>query len=419
MGFTVTNHTYQNINFSLAYYSGDRKTGAITVVQRTGGKTAQVNIQVIPELDDSSKPKTIFLGLTPEKKVVLLDPETNELSFNTHFPADAFAAHKYEDSTSQCDWFMNDGDKATGNDTLNCGDTGSSVTVIQNTDTNNAQYLKTVCVGRGHHQANFSYPSDEHPDTPKQAYISNLKDGTVSVIDNDPSSDSYLTLIETIVLFESEKEEGSDPVPNNAFPHGLVFSSVSGKIYNLNNGYGTIAIINPKTHEIEQRIQFKGHSNLFMSPCGRYVIGRGADRKRDANHVIAKLSVLDVTSNEIVDAIDIPDVYISKYFFNPEGSRLYLTTSSSGSDEQKANLKTDALLAYDMTALPKIKLINEVRLGASSGTLDFVQEKNETQLMFASNAEDGSIAVMDIDGNLLEKITVGESMAHSRLWVIK
>jgi len=411
--------THQNINFSLAYYSGDRKTGTITLVERIDGETTHMNIELMPESADRDKPKAIFVGLTSDKNVVLLDPETKELLFKSHFPADAFAAHKYSDSNSNRDWFMNDGDKATGNDTLNCGNNGSSVTVIENTDTNEAKYLKTICVGRGHHQANFSFPSVEHPDTPKQTYISNLKDGTVSVIDNDPDhTETYLSVIETIVLFESEKEESSDTVPNNSFPHGLVFSSVSGKVYNLNNGYGTIAIINPKSHQIEQRIGFKGHSNLFMSPCGHYVIGRGADRKSDANHVVAKLTVLDVTTNEIVDSVDIPDIYISKYFFNPEGSRLYLTTSSSGSDEQKANLKTDALLVYDMSALPKIKLINEVRLGSSSGTLDFSQQNNETQLMFSSNAAEGVIAVMDKDGNLLEKITVGESMAHSRLWTI-
>jgi len=414
-----SNVTHQNINFSLAYYSGDRKTGAITVVERVNGETTQMNIDILPESTDQEAQKAIFIGLTSDKNVVLLDAESKELLFKSHFPADAFAAHKYSDTSSNRNWFMNDGDKATGNDTLNCGNNGSSVTVIENTDSHEAKYLKTICVGRGHHQASFSFPSLEHPNTPKQTYISNLKDGTVSVIDNDSDhADTYLSVIKTIILFESEKEESSDTVPNNSFPHGLVFSPVSGKVYNLNNGYGTIAIINPKNHQIEQRLGFKGHSNLFMSPCGRYVIGRGADRKSDINHVIAKLTVLDVSNNEIVDSVNIPDVYISKYFFNPEGSRLYLTTSSSGSDEQKANLKTDALLVYDMSVLPDIKLINEVRLGSSSGTLDFAQKNNETQLMFSSNAEEGVVVVMNKDGHILEKITVGESKAHSRLWMI-
>jgi len=415
----VTEQTHQNIDFSLAYFSGDRKTGAITVVERSNGKTKQTAIELTPELDDPSKPKAIFIGLTIDKNVILLDPESNNLLSQSHFPTDAFAAHKYSDSSSNRDWFMNDGDKATGNDTLNCGDKGSSVSVIENSGANSAKYLKTVCVGRGHHQANFSFPSREHLGTPKQAYISNLRDGTVSVIGNDAENvETYLSVIETINLCESDKEESRETLPNNAFPHGLVFSSISGKVYNLNNGYGTIAIIDPKTHEIERRISFKGHSNLFLSPCGRYVIGRGADRKSDEKHVLAKLTVLDVITNEVRDTVDIPDVYISKYFFNPEGSRLYLTSSSSGNDEQKSNLKTDTVLVYDMDALPKITLINEVRLGSSSGTLDFVQQNGETQLVFASNAVDGVISVMNKNGDLLEKISVGEPQLHSRLWVL-
>ncbi|HFE38009.1 MAG TPA: hypothetical protein ENK06_06265 [Gammaproteobacteria bacterium] len=413
----MTEQTHENINFSLAYFTSDRKNSSITVVERANGKTQQINIERLAASEqDQDKAKAIFIGLTPDKKVVLLDPESKKLLFQSHFPEDAFAAHKYTDAHSNRDWFMNDGDKATGNDTLNCGDQGASVTVVENADSMEAKFLKTICVGRGHHQANFSFPSAAHPDTPRQAYISNLKDGTVSVIGNDPEKADYLSVIETIVLCEPEKETGSETVPNNAFPHGLVFSPVSGKVYNLNNGYGTVAVIDPKTHKIEGRFDFKGHSNLFLSPCGRYVFGRGADRKTDKDHVIAKLTILDVLTHEVMDSVNIPDVYISKYFFNPEGSRLYLTTSSSGNDVQKANLKTDALLVFDMSTLPKITCINEVRLGSSSGTLDFAQENSETQLVFSSNGAEGLIVVMDKDGHLLEKIQVGESMPHSRLW---
>ena len=416
----MTEKTQQNIDFSLAYYSGDRKTGSVAVVER---KQGQINISQLPALPESglaATHKPVFVGLTENKQVVLLDPESKALSFEEGFVADAFAAHNYSDPKSPRDWLMNDGDKATGNDELNCGSEGSSVTVIENTNSSNARFLKTVCVGRGHHQANFSYPSDAHLNTPSQAYISNLKDGTISVIGNDPAdADNYLNVVATINLCEADKEDGKEQAsPNNAFPHGLVFSPLSGKVYNLNNGYGTVAIINPTSHEIENLIGFKGHSNLFSSPCGRYVLGRGADRKTDSQHVIAKLSVLDVNDNEVKDAMDLQDVYISKYFFNPEGSRLYLTTSSSGSDEQKANLKTDAILIFDMTALPSLKLVNEVRMGSSTGTLDFVSDKGETCLMFGSNSANGEITVMDKDGNVQEKIDVGDKVSHSRLWCL-
>lgn len=407
----------QQTDFTLAYYSGDRKTGGIALIQRSNGKISITAIASTAESDLAKNLKPIMVGMTENRQVILLDPQSKKLTFDTSFPSDAFPAHIYSEPNSSRDWFMNDGDKETGNDSLNCGDQGSSVTVIENNGSSNAKYLSTICVGRGHHQATFSYPSDDAPDVPNQAYVSNLKDGTISVIGNDPAAkDSYLKVVATIDLCEPEKEK--TPGENNAFPHGLVYSKISGKVYNLNNGYGTIAIINPQTHEIEARIELEGFSNLFMSPNGRYIIGRGADRKSDANHVIAKLAVLDVTTNEIVSTKDLPDIYISKYYFNPEGTRLYLTTSSKGSPEQAANLKDDVMLVFDITALPELNLISEVKIGAC-GSLEFLFNDGKTELVFSSDSAGGAIVVIDGEGHqIIESIKAGEPMSHSRAWLV-
>ena len=418
-GYIVNSTTSKASDFSIAYYSSDRKTGRITTVERKAGETS---IKQVPVSAASGKPKEeapVFIGLTETRQVILLDPIKKQLEVLDTFPEDAFPAHIYEDPNSACAWFMNDGDKETGNDKLNCGENGSSVSVVENIYSSDAKFLKTICVGRGHHQANFTFASERHPNVPAYGLISNLKDGTISIIGNDPAKENYLTVVKTIDLCEPDKEDNpASTVPNNSFPHGLVYSSHSGKIYNLNNGYGTVAVIDPISLEIESRFNFKGHSNLFVSPGGRYVFGRGADRKSNPDHVIAKLSVFDTETNEVIDAIDIQDVYISKYFFNPEGSRLYLTTSSSGSDAQKANLKTDAILVFDINALPSIKQVNEARLGSSSGTLDYATENGQTQLVLSSNSTDGKLVIMDIDGNELESLDVDQPNSHSRLWCI-
>ena len=414
--------TERNINFTLGYYAGNRKTGTITVVNRRAGKTDIDTIETESESDLAKDLKPIFIGLTEKQQVILLNPENKQIELRDNFPADAFPAHIYNDPTSQRDWFMNDGDKETGNDRLNCGDSGSSVTVVENTASSKARFLKTVCVGRGHHQAAYTFPSQEAPDVPNRAYISNLKDGTLSVIGNDKNdSETFLKLIDTINLCEPGKEEGltEDSIPNNAFPHGLAYSPLTGKLYNLNNGYGTIAIIDPRTNRIEARIPFKGHSNLFIVPGGRYIIGRGADRKSDPQHVIAKLTVLDLTNNAITDKLDLPDIYISKYYFNEEGSKLYLTTSGSGSPEQQANIKSDALLVLDMASLPKLKLVKELRLGTASGSLAFMKSNGSNALVFSSNSEAGSVAVIDgVKDDLLETIPVTTGMSHSRVWTL-
>lgn len=407
------------IDFTIGFYTSDRKTGKVCVVKRRSGEITINCLGVEPESGLEKALKPIFVGLTEEHRFILLDPETKSIRIQGNFPVDAFPAHIYSDPRASRDWFMNDGDKVTGNDTVNCGDAGSSVTVIENTASASAKHLATICVGRGHHQASFAYPSEQAPGVPHTVYISNLKDGTVTAIGNDPEdSETYLKVIATIDLCESDKEEdGRSEAPCNAFPHGLVYSKVSGRVYNLNNGYGTIAVIDPKRNEIEERIEFKGHSNLFVTPCGRYIFGRGADRKSDPGHVIAKLTVMDAGTHMVMDTVDLPDIYVSKYYFNNDGSRLYLTTGSSGSDAQQANLKSDALLVFDIGALPKIKQIGELALGSSSGALAFLGE-GEAQLVFSSNSEEGALAIVDGENNtLIEKITITEGVPHSRLWL--
>jgi DNA-binding beta-propeller fold protein YncE len=404
-------------DFTLAYYSGDRKTGSVAIVECRNGESSIKMIDVGAESGLEKVAKPVFIGLTENHQVIELDPRSKVLSIRDSFTADAFPAHIYSDPNSSRDWFMNDGDKESGNDTLNCGDKGSSVSVVDQANSAEAHFLKTICVGRGHHQATFAYPSAAAPVVPDQAYISNLQDGTISVIGNDPlNKETYLNVVATIDLCEPEKEKVAGE--NNAFPHGLVYSKISGKIYNLNNGYGTIAVIDPVTHQIENRIDLKGFSNLFMSPDGHYIIARGADRKSDPEHVIAKLAVIDVTSHKTVTTRDIPDVYISKYYFNPEGTRLYLTTSSKGSPEQVANLKDDVLLVFDMTVLPEIKLLSEVAIGAS-GSLSFLNNNGTTELIFSSDSAGGAVVVIDgADHVVLESLSVGEATAQSRAWLL-
>ncbi len=422
----MTSHDFAGIShdFVVVYYIGNRKTGTLHIVTRKNGATTIDNFPTAPDTGLEKMLKPILVGMTQDRHVVLLNPSTKETHIEMTFPIDGFPAHLYSDPYSSRDWFMNDGDKDTGNDTLNCGDKGSSVTVIANTASRlDVQYLKTICVGRGHHQAAFTAPSVAHA-MPRRAYISNLNDGTISVIGSDEKdAEHYLKLLATINLCESEREDGiAHKIPNSAFPHGLAYSSVTGKLYNLNSGYGTLVVIDPLTNTIETRTPLKGYSNLFAVPSdkqgGRYLIARGADRKTDPNHVIAKIAVFDTTTQAIVDHLDLPDIYFSKYYFNGEGTKLYMTTSSSGSPEQQANIKADVLLVFDLAALPKLRLIQEIKTGPA-GSIAFLEKNGITERVFSSNAEAGSLVVIDgKTDTLLETIAITEGASHARLWML-
>lgn len=408
-------------DFRLAYYYGDRKTGHLAVISSQAGK---VSVNAIPDapatgLEPLLRP--VLIGATPDRRAVLMDPKSKAISYSPTFPVDAFPAHVYSDPHAPRDWFMNDGDKMTGNDTVNCGEQGSSVTVVEHANSTHARFLQTICVGRGHHQAAFTNPAPGVAATvPRHAYISNLNDGTVSIIGNDPAdATSYLKLLATINLCEPDKEgDGTTGVPNKAFPHGLAYSSTTGKVHNLNNGYGSVAVIDPLTHAIEKRVALKGYSNLFPAPGGRYLVARGADRKSDPQHVIAKLGLVDATTLTVVASIELRDIYLGKYFFSPDGATLYFTTGESGSPEQLANLRTNTLLVIDLRQLPTFALRREIVVG-SAGTLAFLPQHGVTQLVFSSDTAGGQLTVIDPKSDqVITQIAVNPGASHSRIWLL-
>ena len=92
------------------------------------------------------------------------------------------------------------------------------LTVVQGDGENGGSILKTLCVGRGHHVTTFVSPNADHPKVPHRVFASNLLDGTISVIGNDPADAStYLNVVKTINLCEPEKEDdGVMIAPNNA-----------------------------------------------------------------------------------------------------------------------------------------------------------------------------------------------------------
>ena len=298
-------------------------------------------------------------------------------------------------------WLGNDGDKSTGTDPENCGAGGSSVTVIQN-DVQGAplKVLRTLCVGRGHHVVAFTHPTSTAPQMPRRAFVSNLMSGDISVVGNDPEdAATYLKVLATIDLQDSAREKKVDAgFANGAAPHGMAYSELTGKVYNLNNGYGTVVVMDPLTNTIEDSIYVGLSSNALLSPNGRFIICKGADRATQPEHVIGKLTVLDVVSKTVFETIDLPDIYPSVYRFSRDGSKLYLTTAATGKGSQRSNLRKDILLVFDASALPALPLIKEVKVGVAEcgrRPIGFVEQHEKFPRIFISNPTDGTVSVLD------------------------
>ena len=398
-----------------ACHLSEGDTGSLVLIERQGGQTRVIPVESAPAsgLDKAQRPELV--GLAPDKSLLIMDALSKQITRQQRLPRDAAATYAYVDPGTANYWMVHDGDKNNGVDMVNCGDNGSPVIVVKGLgNTAPAEVLKTICLGRGHHVTVYTTPSPQALQVPRRTFASNLLDGTITVIGNDPADeDTYLELLATINLADPRHEDGTgEAEPNHAFPHGMAYSPLTGKVYNMNNGYGTVAVIDPISHAVETTVAMKVSSNLLLSPDGRFLIGKGADRKSDAEHVIGRLSIMDAVSNTLAGTLELPDIYPSVYRFSSDGRKLYVTTAATGKGAQKDNLNLDSLLVFDTSALPAIKLIKEVRVGrADCGRrpIAFLDQGKDGVWVFVPNTSDGTLSVVDgVSDTVTETVEIGK-----------
>lgn len=412
----------QSTTWSLVCHLDYSTHGCVSIIRHDGQSASVKRIERGSASGRDAARRPVFFGVGSDDAAIMMDAESKAIAKTGKLPEDAFVPYAYRDPDNARVWFMNDGDEETGCDALNCGDKGASVTIVDNSNKNVARLIKTLCVGRGHHVTVFTRPTDKMPGIPRRAFVSNLEDGTVSVVGNDDKdAKTFLKILDTISLCQPDKEEGGKMiVPNGAYPHGMEFSPLTGKIYNLNNGYGTISVIDPITNRIDAVIALKKSSNLLLSPCGRFLIGKGADRKLDPDHVIGTLSVVDLQKNAVVTTLDLPDVYPSVYRFSPDGSRLYVTTAATGKGAQHDNLKKDRVLVFDAAALPELKQLREIKIGrADCGRrpLAFTKLNGAKPYVFFPNPTDGTLSIVDgKNDSVITTVTIGEPNINELLF---
>lgn len=385
--------------------------GVVSTVRRREGKARVTTLAVHASSGLPFARRPVFLGVRNTGTAVLLDPQIQRIYEHAGIPEDVNPTYAYPYAERDQLWFSNDGDEESGNDVLHCGEKGSSVTVI---DRATATVIKTLCIGRGHHVCVFCAPTPAHREIPLLALVSNLLDGTLSIIGNDPAdAGTYLKVLSTLNLLERDKEKDPNTdVPNNAFPHGMVFSPVTGKIYNLNNGYGTVVIIDPVSRAIEQRIALPGCSNLLLSPDGRFVLGKGADRKSDPEHVLGKVTVIDTAQGKVVSESMLKDFYPSTFRFSPDGKKLYVTSAATGKGKQKEHLDIRSVRVFDATALPALVELPMIAVGVADcgrRPMAFAGSSATDAIVFFPNPTDGTLTLVSgANDQVLETVQIGE-----------
>ena len=269
------------------------KDGTVSVIEHGGGvnkvaQTIHVGTKSTAGMI-ATEHNHVFVSVTDNNLVAVLDPIGEMVTKKDDVGAGTRPLHLYLDPLDQNKvWALNDGESSSGNDPLHCGTSGASVTVIQNhgdgdDDDSGAggAALATICVGHGHHKAAFSFPSEAHPTIPKRVFVSNIKDGTLSVIGNDPTDTAtYLKGIGTIDLCDSSGEaktgkpscDADLATSNGSLPHGIDYSPVSGLVYNSNIGYGMITVIDPKTNGVTTTLDISFANKAHATPDGRFLV---------------------------------------------------------------------------------------------------------------------------------------------------
>lgn len=401
------------------------QAGKVSVIEHTDGEhTLAEPIDLSSGTGEMafSMKNHIFVNMGNANQVATIDPVGEKATFRGGIAVGQRPGHIYRDPEGSRIWVLNDADPITGIDTLTpacSAASAASVSVIQDYDHVDqmeeeekiGKVLATICVGKGDHIAAFSVPSLDMPTVPLRAFVSNSIDGTISVIDNNPASANYLKVVGTIDLCDPSREPGgtcdADPTTLNASgPQGMFYSSVSGRLYNSNEGYGTVNIVNPGVSPaaaIEQTLEIEFAGPIHITPDGRFIFVLGTDDS-DADRVVGKLTIITVADNSITQ-IDLPNLGLAAIECTADGSKMYIASSANG---QTSNI----VQVFDTLSLPTLTLIKEIAVGSTSEgrSIGLFEHSEEISHLFVTNQADGTVSVIDVKTDtVIDTIHVGES----------
>ncbi|MBX3325794.1 MAG: hypothetical protein KF682_07835, partial [Nitrospira sp.] len=368
----------------------------------------------------------VFLNLAAANKVATIDPLTAATPVHEgNLSTGTRPVHLYRDrNDGEVIWIMNDGDNAAGtttpgDDLVNCATQGGgSVTVVHNGHLGPGgsppTLLGTTCLlADGHKVAAFA--------DNKQVFVSSTTAGEIAVLDGDETSANYRKMIARIDLCRSAKEttpcndESATPIttaftPNASAPHGIRWSTLTKKVYSIQEGYGEIAEIDPATLAITKTFDLAGtpYTSYGISPDGKYLLLRGETTAPQAT----KLGVIDLSAaTPAVADLTIPELdgtSAGAFKFAPNSGRFYILAGNGATATKK-----DRLFAFDWTTVapPALTLLREIPLVSTGGHgFDILAEgAGEVKYLVVSNAAPAnSLTIINaIDHQEKQTVAVG------------
>lgn len=340
--------------------------------------------------------------------------------------------HMYVDPDEKV-WALNDGPRPPQGVSCPGTDPACEPDTVSVIDKGTHQERTRITVGSGHHKAAFSKPSPLKLDVPKRAFVSNIHDDTISAIDNDPASLTYLQVIFKNHNAPNLNGDASLLVGDN--PHGIDFSPVSGMVYNSNTRdteTNVVSIIDAETLAVTHltrgfeagQIPASGavHTrHVHDDPTdGQYVYILGAvkDTKGDTDPAndttTGYVSVIDAfNADTVIARTPLPGVNPDHITFTPDGKKAYLT-SRSGFGTPTPDLKNNVVVVLNTDpASPNFnQVIKEVPVGKADAHRPAIVISSDGHLAFVANSGTGESTVSVIDTTtdaVVSTIDVGAS----------
>ncbi|GEM_PF-6818972 len=344
-------------------------------------------------------------------QIQMIDIGTDGLDHNHPIEVGGGPTHLYLDHDKKV-WILNDGDRA------ETTEADSVSVIVGGTHAETAR----IPLGSGHHIAAFATMS-------KRVFISNIHDNTVSVVDNDPASSTYL---ETILNDAGLPHNAAVMVGDN--PHGIDYSHHNGMIYNANtqDAVNAISVINENTlaqtfiplgtgaGEIPAVSRLRTRHQHDDPSDGRfiYVLGETVDDKGDADpsndDTTAWVTVIDTMKAEdkgIIATTPIPNMRPARLIFGPHGKRLYLPSGVPfGGATPPLSLEIDQLAVIDIdpTSATFNELLKKIKVGNAGGHGSVATTSSDGHFLFVGNTGGTTVSVIDTEIlEVVETIEVG------------
>ncbi|TGL44048.1 cell surface protein [Leptospira wolffii] len=405
MGLLSSNQTQ-----ALAYVSNEGGSYGVNAINRTNSG----EVSLYPAISPLGLPTGILATGTGSGHIIVSIPGSNSIQIIDARQSNPILktlnvgtkpGRLYPDPViSHHSWLMNDGD-GTGADPILCPSqpTKGSFSVIHDSmdPVALAHVHASVCVGLGPHEAASQTMA------PYLGLVTNQGDNTISVVNNDMSSATFLssTLLNTISL--------------SGTPKGIVYSAHTNKFYTyLSSGTGSIAVIDPtgngNTGALATGINNVGtkYNILKIDSTGRYLILSGTDTSASPNKGL--LLSIDLHMGSLGTPISVNGTGFSDIQLTPDG--MFLVVASASSDSGTA---TDQFYVYDTSALPELTLSKKIAVGSTNQSyrsFSFLTSGSSLLGGIVPNYNNGTITVFNPGLDPVGTLTVGGNPSYTTVF---